>query len=264
MSASRVALVTGAARGVGAATVRSLVASGYRVVAFDACLGDGHGMQGVEYPLASVSDLDDLADLGDAIEAFVADVRDAEALRAAVSLAQDRWGRLDVVVAAAAVMVGGRCAWETPPGDLQTLWEVDVLGVWNAAVAAIPVMLSGPDPSGCRFVAIASTAGTRGMFGLSAYAAVKHAVIGLVRGLAADLVGTGVSAVAVSPGATRTAMLDATARLYGLADPSKLAEHQLTQRVHEPEEVAATIVHCCSVPGGLLNGSVVDVGGGIR
>lgn len=264
MTPPRVALVTGAARGLGAATVRALVDGGYRVVAVDACLGERHGVAGVGYPLASRADLDRLAELGDAVARIVADVRDPESMRAAVSLAVDRWGRLDVVVAGAAVMVGGRPAWETPQRELGTLWDVDVLGVWNTVVAAVPVMLAGPDPAGCRVVAIASTAGARGLFGLAGYTMAKHAVVGLVRGLAADLAGTGVTAVAVSPGATRTPMLDATALLYGLAVPDDLAEHQLTRRVHEPEEVAATIMHCCSVPGGLLNGSVVEVGGGMR
>lgn len=260
MTPPRVALVTGAARGIGAATVRALVADGCRVVAVDACLGDAHDLAGVDYPLASRADLDLLA--GDAVVTVVADVRDADALRDAADLAVERWGRLDVAVAGAAVIVGGRPLWETTEAELGALWGVDVRGVWGTVAAAVPHMLAGPDPSRCRFVAIASAAGGRGLFHLAGYSAAKHAVVGLVRGLAADLVGTGVTAVAVSPGATRTPMLAATARLYGLADPAELAAHQLTRRVHEPEEVAATIVHCCSAAGGLLNGSVVEVGGG--
>lgn len=262
MTQPRVALVTGAARGIGAATVRALVEDGCRVVAVDACLGEDHGVAGVDYPLASRADLDRLSECGDSVATYVADVRDPDALRAAAGLAVERWGRLDVAVAGAAVMVGGRSAWETTCAELESLWSVDVLGVWNTATATIPLMLAGPDPAGCRFVAIASGAGSRGLFHLAGYTAAKHAVVGVVRGLAADLVGTGVTAVAVSPGATRTRMLDATARLYGLDDPAELARHQLTRRLHEPEEVAATIAHCCSVPGGLLNGSVLEVGGG--
>lgn len=260
MTLSRVALVTGAARGIGAATVRALVDDGYRVVAVDACLEDDHGLAGVDYPLASRADLDRLA--GDLVVTRVADVRDVAALRAAAGLAVERWGRLDVSVAAAAVVAGGRPLWETPEAELGSLWSVDVLGVWNTAAAVVPHLLAGPDPAGCRFVAVASAAGCRGFFHLAGYTAAKHAVVGLVRGLAADLVGTGVTAVAVSPGATRTPMLDATARIYGLPDPGELAAHQLTRRVHEPWEVAATIAHCCSSAGGLLNGSVVEVGGG--
>lgn len=258
----RVALVTGAARGIGAATVDALVAQGWRVVAVDGCQGEDHGVAGVAYPLASPADLERLDAYGDAVVTRQADVRDAGALRAAAQQAVERWGRLDAAVAGAAVMVGGRPAWETPRAELDTLWEVDVLGVWHTAAAVVPLMLAGPDPSGCRFVAIASAAGSRGLFRLAAYSAAKHAVVGLVRGLAADLVGTGVTAVAVSPGATRTAMLDATAAAYGLADAAELAGHQLTRRLHEPGEVAATVAHCCSVAGGLLNGSVVAVDGG--
>lgn len=257
---TRVALVTGAARGIGAATVRALVDDGYRVVAVDACLGDDHGLPGVDYPLATRDDLDRLGSYGDAIITHVADARDPAGLSAAADLAVERWGRLDVAVAAAAVMVGGRPVWETTAAELDLLWAIDVVGVWNTAFVAVPHMLAGPDAASCRFVAVASAAGSRGLFHLAGYTAAKHAVIGLVRGLAADLVGTGVTAVAVSPGATRTAMLDATARLYGLKDPAELAGNQLTRRLHEPAEVAVTIVHCCSVTGGLLNGSVVELG----
>ncbi|WP_257952835.1 mycofactocin-coupled SDR family oxidoreductase [Nocardioides sp. B-3] len=183
-------------------------------------------------------------------------------MRAAADAAMERWGRLDAAVAGAAVMVGGSPQWETSDADLDTLWGIDVLGARNTAAVAVPLMVEGPDPAGCRFVAVASTAGSRGLFHLAGYTVVKHAVIGLVRGLAADLVGTGVTAVAVSPGATGTTMLEATARIYGLDDAAALAAHQLSRRVHEPDEVAATIAHCCSVAGGLLNGSVLEVGGG--
>ncbi|MEO5665059.1 MAG: mycofactocin-coupled SDR family oxidoreductase [Nocardioides sp.] len=260
MSHPRVALVTGAARGIGAASVRALVADGWRVMAVDGCLGADHGLAGVDYPLASREDLDALTGLGDAVMTYVADVRDTDALQQAADAAVGRWGRLDSAVAGAAVMVGGRPLWETTAADLGSVWGVDVLGVWNTAAVAVPLMIGGPDPAGCRFVAIASTAGSRGLFHLAGYTVAKHAVVGLVRGLAADLVGTGVTAVAVSPGATRTTMLGATARLYGLDDPDELAADQLSRRVHEPAEVAATIAHCCSVAGGLLNGSVIELG----
>ena len=55
-------------------------------------------------------------------------------------------------------------------------------GVWNTAAATVPAMLAGPDPSGCRFVAVASAAGTHGLFHLAAYNAAKHAVVGIVQG----------------------------------------------------------------------------------
>jgi SDR family mycofactocin-dependent oxidoreductase len=238
----RVALVTGAAGGIGSATVRALAAQGYRVVGYD--VRDAPAAEGGVH--------------------VVGDVCDRDELQAAVDLAVDRWGRLDAVVAAAAVIAGGRPLWETPDDELQELWDVDVRGVWNAAAVAVPAMLAGPAPSGCRFVAVASAAASYGLFRLAGYNVAKHAVVGLVRGLAADLVSTGVTAVAVSPGSTNTPMLDATAELYGLSDPITFASNQLLRRVLDPAEIAATIAFCCSVEGAALNGSVVNADGGFR
>ncbi len=258
------ALVTGAARGIGAATVRALCAQGYRVVAVDGCAGDGPARpDGVGYALATKDELAELAgDHPDAVVPYVADVRDADALAGAAALAVERFGRLDVAVAAAAVIVGGRPLWETPAAHVHSLWETDVLGVWHTAAACVPRMLAGPEPGGCRFVAVASAAGSHGLFRLSAYTMAKHAVVGLVRGLAADLVGTGVTAAAVSPGSTRTPMLGATADLYDLDTMDAFASSQLLRRLIDPTEIAATIAFCCSREGAVLNGSVVSADGG--
>lgn len=257
----RVALVTGAARGIGAATVAALAAEGYAVLAVDLAPGPDHGLPGVGYPLPDRSDLDAVAAAHDDVEAHVADVRDAAAMRAAVARAVEAWGRLDVVVAGAAVLSGGRPLWEHDA--LAEQWSTGVAGVWHTVAAAVPAMLAGPDPSGCRVVAIASVAGTRGLFHLAGYTTVKHAVVGLVRGLAADLAGTGVTAVAVAPGAARTPLLSATAALYGVPE-EELGEHQLVGEVLDPDEVAATIAFCSSVEGRVLNGSVVAADGGFR
>lgn len=240
--AARVVLVTGAARGIGAATVRRLLAQGDRVVAIDV-LAQPDDTTGNVLPV-------------------VADVRDRTALAAAVDAARDRWGRLDAAVAAAAVVAGGVPLWETPGADLDLLWDVDVKGVWNTAAVTVPAMLAGPDPAGARFVAIASAAGHHGLHRLAAYNAAKHAVVGLVKGLAADLVGTGATACAVSPGSTRTPMLEATAALYDLDDVEVFAGNQLLRRILEPDEVAATVAFCCSREAAVLNGSVVHADGG--
>ncbi|CAB4936029.1 unannotated protein [freshwater metagenome] len=260
----RVALVTGAARGIGSATVDRLCDQGYSVLAVDSCAADGADRpDGVEYALADPADLADLERRhpGQVITRIV-DVRDGDALVAAAALAVERFGRLDAAVAAAAVIVGGRPLWETPISHVRTLLDVDVVGVWNTAAAAIPHMLAGPAPDGCRFVAVASAAGSEGLFHLAAYNAAKHAVIGITRGLAADLVGTGITAVSVSPGSTRTPMLAATAGLYGIDDVEHFANSQLLHRLLDPRELAATIAFCCSVEGAVLNGSVVSATGG--
>jgi len=255
----RVALVTGAARGIGAAVALRLADQGLRVVAFDSCAGTTPA-SGASYPLATLADLAAVAEqLGDRGITIRGDVRDRVALEDAAARAVATWGRLDVVVAAAAVVAGGQPLWLDE--SLPDLWEVDVLGVWHTAAATVPRMIAGPDPSRCRFVALASAAGHRGLFHLAAYSAAKHAVVGLVRGLAADLVGTGITAAAVAPGGTRTAMLDATADLYGVGT-EELAQSQLLRELIAPEEIAEVVALCCSDAGRTLNGALVTADGG--
>ncbi|MCC5697407.1 SDR family oxidoreductase, partial [Klebsiella pneumoniae] len=139
---------------------------------------------------------------------------------------------------------------------------IDVTGVLNLARAAVPRLLAAPEPRNGRFVALASAAAHRGLWRLGGYCAAKHAVLGLVRGLACDLQGTGVSAVAVSPGSTRTDMLRATAELYGLDDEEELGQHQLVRRALEPDEVAAAVAWVCSPESTAVTGSVVHADGG--
>lgn len=253
----RVALVTGAGRGIGAATVRALADQGYGVVAVDACSGEEHDLPGVSYPLAVPANLEQFGRYDDRVVAVRADARDPGGLADATRQGLDRWGRLDAVVAAAAVISGGRLQWETPVEELDTLWDVDLKTVWHTAAVTIPHLLAQPDPSACRFVAVASTAGSEGLFHLSAYTVVKHAVVGLVRALAADLVGTGVTASGVAPAATATRMLAATAAIYGIDDVAELAPEG---RVLEASEVAAAIAFACSEAGGVLNGDVIRCG----
>lgn len=225
----------------------------------DAATGADHGLPGVAHPLGTADQLAaTVAPWGDRAAAYVGDVRSRADLDGAVGAALERWGRLDVVVAAAAVIAGGRPLWEDDA--LPVLWDVDVQGVWNTAAASVPTLLASDDAAGCRFVALASAAGHHGLFHLAAYSTAKHAVVGLVRGLAADLAGTGVVAVGVSPGATRTPMLTATAALYGVAE-EELADHQ-AQGILEPAEVAAVVGFCCTPGGRALHGHVVNADGG--
>lgn len=256
MNDAPVALVTGAARGIGASVVRRLLARGFVVHALDSCAGTSAG---TTYPLATRADLDALVALDpDRVVPVVADVRDLAALTATADRAVVTYGSLDVVVAGAAVMAGGVPLWQTTPEDLRLLWETDALGVWNTAHATVPHLLrSERSPS---FVAVASAAGERGLWHLTAYCMAKHAVVGLVRGLAADLVGTGVTACAVSPGSTDTAMLQATAEIYGV-DPTVLSASQAAGRALTADEVAA-VVEFAATAGTVVHGSVLHADGG--
>jgi SDR family mycofactocin-dependent oxidoreductase len=251
-----VALVTGAARGIGAAVVRRLLARGFVVHALDSCAGTSAG---TSYPLATRTDLDAVVALDpDRVVPVVADIRDLAALTDTADRAVATYGSLDVVVANAAVMAGGASLWQTTDEDLRLLWENDALGVWNTARATVPHLLrSERTPT---FVAVASAAAEHGLWHLAAYCMAKHAVLGIARGLAADLRGTGVTACTVSPGSTDTRMLQATADLYEVT-VEELAQSQTTGRPLGADEVAA-VIELAATAGPVVHGSVLHADGG--
>jgi len=113
-------------------------------------------------------------------------------------------------------------------------------GVMTAARVGIPALLKRPEPREGRFIAIASTAATRGLPKLAAYCAAKAGVVGFVKALAVEPGGTGITANCVSPGSTRTAILDETARLYGM-EAEAFANQQPLGRLIEPDEIAALV-----------------------
>ena len=269
---NRVAVVTGAARGIGAATVRALAAADWSVVAVDRAGDDPR----LPYRMGTRAELDAVVASALALPADpsgargpdrvvgpVADTTDPEALGRAVSTAEERFGGLDAMVAVAGVIAGGVPLWEMPGDQLGAVLGVDLGGPITAARVGIPALLRRPAPRQGRFLAVASAAATRGLPRLAAYGAAKAGVAGLVRGLAADLAGTGITANAVSPGSTATAMLDESARLYGLDDTRSFADQQPVGRLLAPEEVAAALVWLAGTDSGALTGAVIPVDGGL-
>jgi SDR family mycofactocin-dependent oxidoreductase len=253
-----VAVVTGAARGIGAAVAAAL-APGYDLV-----LGDVPGpADGPGYPLATAADLDRIAEgcrgLGARVVARRCDVRMPADLEDLVAEAGDG---LTAAVAVAGIIGTDGPAWEQSPADLDRDLAVNLHGVANLARAAVPRLLAAPEPARCRFVAVVSSAGERGLPRLASYVAAKHAALGYVRALAADLGGSGVTANAVLPGSTRTALLARTARAYGLAGVEDFARHQRLGRLLEPEEVAAAVAWLCSPAASATTGSALAVDGG--
>jgi SDR family mycofactocin-dependent oxidoreductase len=255
VSSARVAVVTGAARGIGACTARALAADGWHLVLVDRCADD----PALAYPLATEAELRAVADeVGGT--AVVADVRDQAALDAAVAAVGDG---LDAAVAAAGCVVGGRPLWETADEAWDAMVGVNLTGCWRLARAAAPALLARPAPRQGRFVAISSAGGELGLPLLGAYTAAKHGVHGLVRSLAAELGPHGVTANAVAPGSTATAMLEASAAVYGLADATDFAVHHHLPRLVEPGEVAALVAWVCSPASSAVTGAVLPADAGM-
>jgi SDR family mycofactocin-dependent oxidoreductase len=244
----KVALVTGAARGIGAATVKRLLADGFQVIAVDRAEDDPR----LPYALGRAAELRALG-----ARAVVADATDAAALERVIDGAP-----LDVIVAAAGVIAGGAPAWEVPLEQEQAVLEINLGGVLTAARVGVPALLRRPEPRDGRFIAVASAAATKGLPNLAAYCAAKAGVVGFVRALAAELGPAGVTANAVSPGSTRTKILDESARLYGI-EAEDFAGQQPLGRLLEPEEVAAMIAWLASAQARGATGGNYPVDGGL-
>jgi SDR family mycofactocin-dependent oxidoreductase len=256
----KTALVTGAARGIGAAVVGALARDGWHVLATDIC----RDLPEIPYALGTRDELDAVAvAAGERVIATAADARDRAALAGLISDVQARWGGLDCVVAAAGVIAGGVPAWELAPQQEEAVLAVDLGAVLTLARVAVPALLDRPAPRSGRFIAVASAAASRGLPMLAAYCAAKAGVAGFVRALAVELGDSGITANAVSPGSTDTAILAQSARLYGLADATSFAVQQPIGRLLRAVEVAEVIAFVASPASAAMTGAVIPVDGGL-
>jgi SDR family mycofactocin-dependent oxidoreductase len=261
---SRVAIVSGGGRGIGAATVAALAGDGWRVVAVDRGADDPR----LPYALASPADLDAVAAAAneaageERARAELADATDAAAMAEVVARAEE-WGEVEAVVANAGVIAGGAPAWELSQEEEDAVVDVCLRGVMVAARVGIPAILRCSEPRRGRFVATASAASARGLPGLAAYCAAKAGVSGYVRALATDLRGSGVTANAVAPGSTDTPILAESARLYGLDGAPSFASQQPIERLIEPAEVAAMIAWLLGPDAAAVTGATLPVDGGL-
>jgi len=191
--AGKVALITGAASGFGAAAARLFAAEGARIVLADR---DAAGA-------ASVA-----AELGEAGAAIACDHAAAEDCAAAVALARRRWGRLDILWNNAGIGWAGAFA-EATEAETARLVAVDLLGPMLMTRTALPLLLAEAPRAGPVILFTASGLGLRGGPRVSLYAAAKHGVVGLMRSLAAELGPQGVRVNAICPRIVETPAVQA-------------------------------------------------------
>jgi SDR family mycofactocin-dependent oxidoreductase len=254
----RLAVVTGAARGIGAAVARRLAGEGWSVLLVDACAPQPPA----DYPMPAPEDLAavarDCAAAGAAgVDELIADVGDGSVRDKLRDLLA---GRVPAAVVAAAGVIRGDAAWAVPDDAFELMLRVNLFGVRYVADACLPPMI---EAGAGRFVAVSSAAALRAMPRLAAYSAAKGAVVSYVRALAADLAGTGVTANVVCPGSTRGPMLAASAAVYDLPDQEAFAAQALLRRLLEPSEVAAAVAWLCGPDSGALTGTVIPVDAGL-
>ena len=259
----RVAVVTGAGRGVGAAIACALAKEGWRLVLLDRCADE----PALSYRLSTRDELDAVVARCGALAGrcfgVVGDVREQRIVDTAVATATERFGGLDAAIAAAGCIAGGQPAWNTDESVWTTMIGVNLEGAWRLVRAAVPALLARPSPRHGRLVAISSAGGSVGLPLLAAYVAAKHGVNGLMRSIAAELGPHGITANAIAPGSTATAMLDASAAVYGLADTSELVHQHLLPRPLHPDEIAALVAWVCSAESSGITGAILPVDAGM-
>jgi len=250
--AGRHAVVTGASRGIGAAIASALAGEGARVslLARDE---------------ARLSELAEKLGGVQVASSVTADVTDAESVRAAFAAAAERFGPPHILVNNAGQAASARLT-DTDDALWNRIMAVNVTGVFLCTRQALPHMLQ---QGFGRIVNIASTAGLRGAAYISAYAASKHAVIGLTKSLALELASKSITVNAVCPGYTDTDIV--TRAVANIATKTGRSRNEALEtllatnpqhRLITPEEVAHTVLWLCAPGTESVTGQSIVLAGG--
>lgn len=241
--AGKVALVTGATRGIGRAVAEELARRGARLVL------TGRSAEG----LARV------AGLGPEVEVVSLDLTAPDAAETAVTTALNRWGRLDVLVNNAGVLFQGTAA-DCTDEDWDRTFALNVTALFRLSRAAVRVMRP---QGGGTIVNVASDWALVGARGALAYAVSKGAVAQITRSMALDHAREGIRVNAVCPGDTDTDMLagehSGEPREHALA---RLGAGVPLGRVGRPEEIARVVAFLASDESSFMTGALVPVDGG--
>jgi len=238
--ATRGAVSTGAAMGIGFAVAQRLVASGGRVSLWDRDEAALHAAK---------------AALGGNNDTQVVDVADVASVDAAAKDAAAALGRIDALVCSAGITGPNMTTWDYPVDAWRQVIDVNLNGVFYCNRALVPVMLKQDYG---RIVNIASVAGKEGNPNAPAYSTSKAAVIGLTKSLGKELARSGIRVNCVTPAAVKTAIFDQMAQAHIDFMLSKIP----MGRFGEVEEIAALVAWLCTEECSFSTGAVFDLSGG--
>ena len=239
----KVALVTGAAGGIGQATALAFAREGAKIALLDR----------TDEALAAT--LAEIRNSGGEALALPCDVSEPEAVEVAVAHTVDAFGRLDCAFNNAGVENKPYPAAEIPLEEWDRVLDINLRGAFLCMKAELAQMLR---QGGGVIVNTSSGAGVRGVAGGAAYAASKHGLIGLTRSAALDYASRNIRVNAVLPGNIATAMMD---RFTG-GDIQKAINLEPVGRLGRPEEIAEAVLWMCSDLGGFVTGAAISVDGG--
>jgi NAD(P)-dependent dehydrogenase (short-subunit alcohol dehydrogenase family) len=245
----KVAIVTGAASGIGRATALLFAAEGAAVVVAD--VNNGGGMQTVEA----------IRSAGGRAQYVHTDVSRSPDVQAMVRAAVERFGRLDVLFNNAGIAVF-KGVEETTEDEWDRVVAVNLRGVYLGIKYAAPEMRRA---GGGSIINTSSVHGMQTVAGLAAYAASKHGVLGITRAAALDLARSGIRVNAIQPGAIETPIMRANLRAVGDEEEEyrKIAAAEPLGRVGTAEEIARAAVFLASDDASFITGAPIAVDGGL-
>jgi (+)-trans-carveol dehydrogenase len=267
----KVAFISGAARGQGRAHAVRLAQEGADIIAVDIC----KQIDSVQIPLATPEDLAETAELvkGHNRRIYTAevDVRDFDALTAAVDAGVEQMGRLDIIVANAGIGNGGATLDKTSEPDWTDMIDVNLGGVWKTVKAGVPHILAGG--RGGSIILTSSVGGLKAYPHTGHYVAAKHGVVGLMRTFAVELGAQNIRVNSVHPTNVNTPLFmnEGTMKLFrpDLENPGPDDMKVVGQLMHtlpigwvEPEDIANAVLFLASDEARYITGVTLPVDGG--
>jgi 3-oxoacyl-[acyl-carrier protein] reductase len=244
--AGRVVIVTGAAKGIGAAIARAFAREGARLAALDI---DAPGLDAL---------VKELTGGGAEAVGLRCDVTAPGEVRGAVDAVVTRWGRIDVLVNNAGGFAVIRRTEDIPDEEWDAILRFNLTSMFLCAKAVLPTMKR---QRAGRIVNMSSVAGRAGAVTVAShYAAAKAGVLGFTRHLAREVAGEGITVNAVAPGTVGTERWKA---LRTPEESRRLAEGVPVRRVSEPAEIAECVMFLASDAAAYMTGATLDVNGGL-